>query len=74
LVLYALMVWYIAVQAKKLILLEEPTTSFNELYFNVESKFGERMGEDLRYDFSFQIGNPDFSVVNLDATYYTTIA
>jgi len=68
------MVWYVAVQTKKLILLEDPTTSFNDLNFRVDSKFGEQMGEDLRYDLSFQLGYSDFSAANLDATYYTPIA
>ncbi len=74
LILFSLMIWYIVVQAQKLLLKEDPTTTFNELYYRVNEQFGLRMGKDLRYDFGFTIGLPDFSFANYDATYYTPIA
>jgi hypothetical protein len=74
LLLIAMMVWYIVVRAKKLILMEDPTTTFNELYYNVYEEFGERTGKDLRYDFGFSFGMQDFSTAPFDPTYFTPVA
>jgi uncharacterized membrane protein len=40
LLLFAMMMWYIVVQATKLILKSDPTTTFNELYYHVDEEFG----------------------------------
>ncbi len=36
LLLFAMMIWYIVVRAQKLLLREDPTTTYNELYYNVD--------------------------------------
>ncbi len=49
------MIVYLYTTLKKLVLREDPTTSFNEVFFDLPVDIGSRKVTDLSFDFGFAI-------------------
>ena len=70
------MLVYLYTTLKKLVLREDPATSFNEVFFELPEDIGSQKVTDLSFDFGFAIldTSKHFSDSNYDETYFFPVA